>query len=101
MPHKTKVWIATVTYSSELGNLDVDYGVNDLEDLHAVIKQGTGYGVILSILVERNPAMIIDIPTIERQQRETATYEKSVSNRLVPSSSALGPELGGLESLGG
>jgi len=67
MPHRTKKWIATVHYtSSALGDLDVDFGVDDLAAVHVLIVNGPGYEAVKYIEVELNPAFAGQQQTIEQ-----------------------------------
>lgn len=75
MPHRRKPWIATVHFTSELGNLDVDYGVDHLETLDALIRQGPGYAAVKFIEVIRNPHFS-DLPkTIEELARTSESID--------------------------
>lgn len=65
-------WLATVYYDSEvLGNIDVDYGVNSLDELHRLIVNGPGgYSAVRFIEVhrlEKKPVL-----TIEALQRRVS-----------------------------
>lgn len=77
MPHRTKKWIVTVHYtSSELGNLDVDFGVDDLEAVHLLIVNGPGYDAVRYVEIERNPALLFVEKTIEEAAGRVAPAQE-------------------------
>lgn len=86
MPHRKKRWVATVHYASELGDLDVDYGVDQLDDVHTLIMQGHGYECVRYIEVNRNPHYVETIFTIEDKVRGVTHEQKSESAESEPPS---------------
>jgi hypothetical protein len=74
MPTK-KRWIATVYYACEqLGNIDVDYGVDDLAQVHVLIMRGPGYAAVKFTTIHRNPAFDHELMTLE-ELAENDPYE--------------------------
>jgi len=70
MKAPSKRWIATVHYKCDrLGQLDVDYGVDDLEAVHLLITNGPGYAAVTFIEVNLNPHhpdVVISLETLAR-----------------------------------
>jgi hypothetical protein len=75
---KTRKWVATVCYNSKLGNLDVDYHLNDLADLQVLIEQGPGYEAVNYIHVEQIAKPVV-VPTmeelLEKRQKENGNVQ--------------------------
>jgi hypothetical protein len=56
MPGTRKKWIISTVFASDLGDIDVDFVVDDLEHAHQLImRQVGGYKSVKSMKVERNP----------------------------------------------
>jgi hypothetical protein len=50
-----KRWVATVTYRSEVGPINVDHRFEELYELHDLIEHGPDWNAILHINVMLNP----------------------------------------------
>ncbi len=48
-------WVATVTYRSKKGPIDVDHCFEELADLHSLIERGPDWNTIEEIFVRLNP----------------------------------------------
>jgi hypothetical protein len=52
-------WLATVTYRSERGPIEVDHCFDELEELHILVERGPHWDTIETIAVRRNPRAVI------------------------------------------
>jgi hypothetical protein len=48
-------WLATATYRSERGPIEVDHAFEELEELHDLIERGPDWNTIETIIVRLNP----------------------------------------------
>jgi hypothetical protein len=55
-PVTPKKWIISAIFASDLGDIDVDFAVDDLEHAHQLImRQKDGYQAVKGVMVQRNP----------------------------------------------
>lgn len=70
-------WTATFNYSSELGDLDVTYDLDDLSQLTILIEQGPPQASISNFTVTRN----VEATAIETAgRRSTTKLEKTIDD---------------------
>jgi hypothetical protein len=48
-------WLAVVTYRAEVGPVEVDHHLEELEELQDLIERGPDWNTIISIVVTLNP----------------------------------------------
>jgi hypothetical protein len=70
-----KAWVAKLVYrSEEFGTLDVEFAVDDMDELAVLVMNGPGVGCLVSMTMERP----VDLPvneTIESLVRKLAARE--------------------------
>jgi hypothetical protein len=52
-------WIAVVTHRAEAGPVEINYHIEELEELHDKIERGPSWETIESIVVRLNPRRAI------------------------------------------
>ena len=62
----TARWKATIWYNSETGPLDVEHGIEELEELHDIVERGPDWNTIDRITI-----------TLDRKSDEGLTIEQA------------------------
>lgn len=59
-------WLATIYYRSETGGVDVDFDIEEIEELHDIVEAGPDWHTIDKIVV-----------TLARREDDTMTLEEA------------------------
>lgn len=59
-------WIATVTYTTEVGEVDVDHYIKELEELPALIDRGPDWDTLVKIEIVYAPPKLRVLQEVEK-----------------------------------
>lgn len=67
---KHKRWIATATYRSANGPVDVDWHMEELDEVADFVERGPDWNALEKVVIVLNPMRAADYSTLEQAEQQ-------------------------------